>query len=172
MRRRCDRSVRGFRPMPASGCTPCSPPTVIRSWSSTSAGRRRRGRSRLMRGPDTRVPSPGARSRATSGASWCPTGPIAAAARAMPSDRELALCIAGATGWTGRAIVQGVLDAPDLALGTAVARSCAGQDLGEALGREPLDVRVHGEVAGALDGIDVLIDFTSMTVAKANALSA
>ena len=32
------------------------------------------------------------------------------------SMTELSVCIAGATGWTGRALVRGVLDAPDLAL--------------------------------------------------------
>ena len=54
------------------------------------------------------------------------------------------ICIAGATGWTGRALVDGVLAADDLELRSAVARSTAGQDLGEALGREPLGVPVHG----------------------------
>ena len=42
---------------------------------------------------------------------------------------QLTICIAGATGWTGRALVQGVLAAPDLALGSAVSRSAAGRDL-------------------------------------------
>jgi 4-hydroxy-tetrahydrodipicolinate reductase len=83
-----------------------------------------------------------------------------------------AVCIAGATGWTGRALVQGVLDAPDLRLAGAVARTAAGRDLGEALGREPLGVAVRDRVADALDGVDVLIDFTSVEVAKANALAA
>jgi 4-hydroxy-tetrahydrodipicolinate reductase len=90
----------------------------------------------------------------------------------MPNDRTLTLCIAGATGWTGRALVKGVLDAPDLTLGAAVARSSAGRDVGEALGREPLGVTVHGDVADALDGIDVLVDFTSVAVVKAHAFAA
>jgi len=82
------------------------------------------------------------------------------------------ICIAGATGWTGRALVDGVLDADDLELRGAVARSAAGQDLGAALGRNPLGVPVHGAVADALDGVDVLIDYTSHTAVKANALTA
>jgi len=82
------------------------------------------------------------------------------------------ICIAGATGWTGRALVDGVLAASDLELRSAVARSAAGEDLGEALGREPLGVPVHREVEAALDGVDVLIDFTSHEVAKANAMVA
>jgi 4-hydroxy-tetrahydrodipicolinate reductase len=84
----------------------------------------------------------------------------------------LAVCVAGATGWTGRALVQGVLDAPDLRLTGAVARVAAGRDLGEALEREPLGVAVRGRVADALDGVDVLIDFTSAEAAKGNALAA
>jgi 4-hydroxy-tetrahydrodipicolinate reductase len=86
--------------------------------------------------------------------------------------RRLRVCIAGATGWTGRALVTAVLDAPDLALGSAVSRAAAGRDLGEALGGDVLGVPVHASVREALDGIDVLIDYTSATAVKANALAA
>jgi 4-hydroxy-tetrahydrodipicolinate reductase len=82
------------------------------------------------------------------------------------------VCIAGATGWTGRALVAGVLAAPDLELVSAVARSTAGSDLGEALGGEELGVPVHAHVADGLDAVDVLVDFTSATAVKANALAA
>ena len=44
----------------------------------------------------------------------------------------ISVCIAGATGWTGRALVPAVVDAPDLELVSAVSRSAAGRDLGEA----------------------------------------
>lgn len=91
---------------------------------------------------------------------------------AVPRARPLSVCIAGATGWAGRALVGGVLDAPDLALGSAVSRSAAGRDLGDALGSQALGVRVHGSAADALDGIDVLVDYTSVTVVKENALAA
>lgn len=90
----------------------------------------------------------------------------------MPPDRELTVCMAGATGWTGRALVRGVLDAPDLTLRSAVARSAAGSDLGEALGGEALGVPVHATVREALDGVDVLIDYTSPAAVKANTLAA
>ena len=73
------------------------------------------------------------------------------------------VCIAGATGWTGRALVQAVADATDLELGSAVSRSAAGSDA--------LGVPVHASVGEALDGIDVLIDFTSATAVKANTLA-
>ena len=43
---------------------------------------------------------------------------------------------------------------------------------GRALGREPLGVPVHGDVAEALGGVDVLVEFTSHEHAKAIALAA
>jgi 4-hydroxy-tetrahydrodipicolinate reductase len=82
------------------------------------------------------------------------------------------VCISGATGWTGRALVSGVLTAPDLELVSAVARSAAGRDLGEALGGETLGVPVHARVGEALGGADVLVDYTSATAVKANVLAA
>lgn len=85
---------------------------------------------------------------------------------------DITLALAGATGWTGRAIAEGALAAPDITLKSAVARSSAGQDLGTALAREPLGIPVHGDVADALDGIDVLVEFTSHTHAKQIALTA
>jgi 4-hydroxy-tetrahydrodipicolinate reductase len=90
----------------------------------------------------------------------------------LPPTRDLTVCLAGATGWTGRALVPAIVDAPDLVLGGAVSRSAAGRDLGAALGGEALGVAVHAGVAEALDGIDVLVDYTSETSVKANALAA
>jgi len=84
----------------------------------------------------------------------------------------LTVCIAGATGWTGRALVRAVAEAPDLTLGSAVSRSAAGRDLGEALGGAALGVPVRAGVPEALDGIDVLVDYTSATAVKANVLAA
>ena len=77
---------------------------------------------------------------------------------------NLTVCIAGATGWTGRALVRAVVDAPDLALTSAVSRSAAGGDLD--------GVPVFATVAEALDGVDVLVDYTSATAVKANTLAA
>jgi 4-hydroxy-tetrahydrodipicolinate reductase len=84
----------------------------------------------------------------------------------------LSVCIAGATGWTGSALVAGVSEASDLTLRSAVARSAAGRDLGEALGRERLGVPVFASVAEALDGADVLVDYTSVEAVKATTLEA
>jgi 4-hydroxy-tetrahydrodipicolinate reductase len=85
---------------------------------------------------------------------------------------SLAICIAGATGWAGRALVPAVLAAPDLELRSAVSRSAAGRDLGEALGGEALGVSTYASVREALDGVDVLVDFTSPEAVKANTLAA
>jgi 4-hydroxy-tetrahydrodipicolinate reductase len=76
----------------------------------------------------------------------------------------LEICVAGATGWTGSAVVQGVLETDDLALRSAVARSAAGQEAGGA--------PVFGSVREALDGVDVLIDYTSHLVVKDNVVTA
>ena len=84
----------------------------------------------------------------------------------------VSVCIAGANGWTGRALVRGVLEAPDLVLRSAVSRSAAGRDLGAALGGDPLGVPVHATVAEAIAGVDVLVDYTSATAVKGNALAA
>jgi 4-hydroxy-tetrahydrodipicolinate reductase len=76
----------------------------------------------------------------------------------------LDICVAGATGWTGSAVVRGVLEADDLNLRSAVARSAAGRDVSGA--------PVFGSVREALDGVDVLIDYTSHLVVKENVLTA
>jgi 4-hydroxy-tetrahydrodipicolinate reductase len=88
------------------------------------------------------------------------------------TQQPLKVCIAGATGWTGRAIAHGVRDAPDLKAVSAVSRSAAGQDLGEALGDGTWGVPVYAGVDEALDGVDVMIDYTSPTAVKGNALAA
>jgi len=82
------------------------------------------------------------------------------------------ICVAGATGWTGRAVAEGVLDADDLALVSAVSRSASGQDLGQAWGGEANDVPVFGAVDESLEGVDVLIDYTSHEAVLDNTLTA
>jgi len=82
------------------------------------------------------------------------------------------VCIAGATGWTGRPIAEAVLAADDLVLRSAVSRSAAGLDLGLAWDGDPLDVPVFGTVAEALEGVDVLVDYTSDEAVLSNTLAA
>lgn len=78
------------------------------------------------------------------------------------------VCVAGATGSTGRAVAEAVLTADDLRLASAVSRSAAGKDLGLAWSGQPIGVPVFPDVAEALDGVDVLVDYTSHAVALAN----
>src|SRR3954463_1198542 len=76
----------------------------------------------------------------------------------------LRLCIAGATGWTGQALVRGVREAADLELRSAVSRSAAGGEIDGA--------PVYASAAEALEGVDVLIDYTSVEAVKGNTLAA
>ncbi|MFC5064788.1 4-hydroxy-tetrahydrodipicolinate reductase [Actinomycetospora atypica] len=84
----------------------------------------------------------------------------------------LAVCVAGATGWTGRAVAQGALRSPDVRLRSAVSRRAAGGDLGESWGGARVDVPVFAQVADALDGVDVLIDYTAPDAVLDNVLAA
>jgi 4-hydroxy-tetrahydrodipicolinate reductase len=78
----------------------------------------------------------------------------------------LNICIAGATGWTGSALVPAVAAADDLVLRSAVSRSSAG---GVVYGAP-----VYASVVEALEAgdVDVLIDYTSHDVVKMHALVA
>jgi 4-hydroxy-tetrahydrodipicolinate reductase len=76
----------------------------------------------------------------------------------------LNLCIAGVTGWTGSALAEAVAAADDLTLRSGVSRSAAGQ--------EKHGAPVYKTVAEALDGVEVLIDYTSHDAVKANANTA
>lgn len=84
----------------------------------------------------------------------------------------LSVCVAGATGWTGRPVAEAVLAAEDLQLCSVVSRSAAGGDLGQAWGGEPNGVPVFGRVGDALDGVDVLVDYTSHDAVRDNTLTA
>jgi 4-hydroxy-tetrahydrodipicolinate reductase len=85
----------------------------------------------------------------------------------------VSICVAGATGWAGGAVAEAVLAAEDLQLRSAVSRSAAGRDLGQAWGRQRIGVPVFGRVGeDALAGVDVLVDFTSHEAARSNTLAA
>ena len=83
-----------------------------------------------------------------------------------------AVTVAGATGWVGRPVAEAVVEADDLRLLSAVSRSHAGKDLGIAWGGGPTGVPVFAKVADALEGADVLVDYTSHHAALANTLAA
>lgn len=83
------------------------------------------------------------------------------------------VCVAGATGWTGSALVPAIAAAPDLELATAVARSKAGQDAGEAAGGTKAGVTLVASVEQALEvPFDVLVDYTEPAAVKGHALAA
>jgi 4-hydroxy-tetrahydrodipicolinate reductase len=69
------------------------------------------------------------------------------------------VCIAGVTGWTGRAVAHGVEEADDLELVAGVSRT---------------DPTSFSSVAEALDAVeaDVLVDYTHAAVVRENVLTA
>lgn len=74
----------------------------------------------------------------------------------------LHVAIAGSSGRMGRALLEGLFQAPDLRLHAALERRDSpwlGKDAGEMLGA-PCGVRITDDVSGALAGAHVLIDFT------------
>jgi len=74
----------------------------------------------------------------------------------------LHVVIAGSAGRMGRALLEGVFQAPDLRLHAALERSDSpflGKDAGESLGT-PCGVKITDDIAAALTGAHVLIDFT------------
>src|SRR4051794_18881856 len=111
MARRGRRSARCRRP--ASAPTRDGVPAHRRMLQRRAAGAPGRGRG----------PRPGARAAMIRAATWTEEGEM----------DTLSVCLAGATGWTGRALVPAIAGAPDLVLRSAVSRSTAGRDLGEAL---------------------------------------
>jgi 4-hydroxy-tetrahydrodipicolinate reductase len=78
----------------------------------------------------------------------------------------LRICIGGATGWTGSALVEGVRAAADLELSGAVARKAAGKEI--------LGVKAAATVADALSArnTDVYVDYTHPSSVKGNVLTA
>jgi 4-hydroxy-tetrahydrodipicolinate reductase len=69
-------------------------------------------------------------------------------------------------------VAEGVIGAGDLELRSAVSRTAAGQDLGQVWGGEPNGVPVFSLVSEALDGVDVLVDYTSHEAVRDHTLAA
>lgn len=87
---------------------------------------------------------------------------------------RIKVCIAGATGWAGSALAQGVAGQTDMELVSAVSRSWAGKRLGEALGRNRLEAPVFGSAEEALIETrpHVFVEYTKPEAAKGHVLSA
>ena len=77
----------------------------------------------------------------------------------MEPGGAIRVCVAGVTGWTGRAVAEAVDRATDLQLVGGVSRS---------------DPAHYSSVAGALEDVeaDVLVDYTHADVVKQNVLAA
>jgi 4-hydroxy-tetrahydrodipicolinate reductase len=86
---------------------------------------------------------------------------------------KIRICLVGATGWTGRALVSAIRDSDAFQITGAVARRSAGLDLGLATGGAALGVTVSAIVQDALKAkTDVLIDYSHPTVVKDHVLMA
>jgi len=75
---------------------------------------------------------------------------------------KIKIVIAGSSGRMGRTLLEGVAQADDLVLHAALEHggsALLGRDAGELLGA-PCGVHISADVAAALQGADVLIDFT------------
>ncbi|WP_308324560.1 hypothetical protein, partial [Klebsiella pneumoniae] len=74
-------------------------------------------------------------------------------------------CIAGVTGWTGKAVAQAVAAADDMELVSAVSRSAAGKSVREF--QIDSDVEISQSVDAALRvQVDVFVDYTSAASVK------
>jgi 4-hydroxy-tetrahydrodipicolinate reductase len=81
--------------------------------------------------------------------------------------------VAGATGWTGKALVAAILKSGEMELAGAVARSAAGRDAGEAVGAAAAGVAISARLEEALrQPSDVVVEYTSAHAVKAHALLA
>jgi 4-hydroxy-tetrahydrodipicolinate reductase len=79
----------------------------------------------------------------------------------------LRVCLSGALGAVGSALVAPIAGAEDLVLQSAVARREIGRDIGDVLGGERVGVAITDDIEGALDlGPDVLIDYTHPGVVR------
>lgn len=81
---------------------------------------------------------------------------------------KIRICVAGATGWTGSAVVKAVLESPDMELAAAISRGGAGKDAALLAGlAEPCGVLCTGFTEEALaQPFDVWIDYTSPHTVK------
>jgi len=82
------------------------------------------------------------------------------------------VCVAGATGWVGRALVERILESREFTLTGAIARAAAGQDIGAVIGRSAVGIPVSASLSEALSRpTDVLVDYTSPESVKERVLA-
>jgi 4-hydroxy-tetrahydrodipicolinate reductase len=83
------------------------------------------------------------------------------------------VCVAGATGWTGRAVTSAILASSEFRLVGAIARRQAGADIGEVLNKGSVNLNIVASLEEALVmPTDVLIDYTGPDMVKARIMAA
>lgn len=86
---------------------------------------------------------------------------------------KIKVCVAGATGWAGSALAQGVFHASDMELVAAISRSNAGKTLDQVLGAKGPATPIFGTAEDALTtNPHVLVEYTKPDAAKSHVLSA
>ncbi|HEY4838017.1 MAG TPA: 4-hydroxy-tetrahydrodipicolinate reductase [Candidatus Acidoferrales bacterium] len=86
---------------------------------------------------------------------------------------SIRVCVAGATGWAGSALVKKILVSQEFILTGAIARQGAGEDIGVRLGGKPSGVQISATFDEALRvPADVLVDYTKPDSVKARTLAA
>lgn len=92
----------------------------------------------------------------------------------MENKEKLRVCVAGATGWAASALCKEMVVTPDLELVCAVARKSAGQDLNEVLTLNTSNrIPIFATLEETLNiPYDVLIDYTSPTIAEHHIVTA
>lgn len=89
------------------------------------------------------------------------------------STMGIRVCVAGATGWAGRSLVERLVESREFSLSGAIARTGAGEDVGTVLGRAPVGVSVTPSLDEALSKpTDVLVDYTNPDSVKPRVLAA
>lgn len=83
------------------------------------------------------------------------------------------ICLAGPTGWVGKALAKAIVQSESFELTSAVGKTSAGKKLGEILGLAQLDFPIQADMDNALSvPCDVFIDYTHPTVVKAHVINA
>lgn len=83
------------------------------------------------------------------------------------------VCLAGITGWVGKALAPAVMESEDLRLVSAVSRKSAGRKLSDLLPVKGDDITISATASEALENSpDVLIDYTSPECVKSNIMGA
>ena len=86
---------------------------------------------------------------------------------------SIRVCIAGATGWAGSALAQGVIDSQDMHLVSAVSRTHAGESLDAVFSGNTTNVPVFATVEEALEiPCDVFVEYTKPAHARQHVLHA